>query len=59
MREAIDYTPFYLVAEKKLQQTYTTLKNNHYKEAAMLLDDLLAEVRLLQVAVKSHIREEA
>lgn len=54
MKDRIDYTPFYILADKKMQELYEVLKKNNHKEALFLIDDLLAEVRLMQVAIKSH-----
>lgn len=55
MKDRIDYAPFFILADKKMQQLYGELKSGRFKEASMLVEDLVAEVRLLQIAVRSHL----
>lgn len=55
MTTKLDYSLFYLEAKKKLNEAYELLKKHKYEEAALLLDDTVAEVRLMKIAVKSHV----
>ncbi len=55
MKHKIDYAPYYLNAKARLQEAYDALKEGKYKEAVEILDDAAIEVRLMRVAVKSHV----
>jgi hypothetical protein len=55
MKNKIDYAPYYLEAKRKLQEAYDVLKVGNYEEAATLLEDAAAEVRLMKIAVKSYV----
>lgn len=55
MKNKMDYSPYYLEAKKKLDEAYDALKTNQYETAALLLEEAVAEVRLMKIAVKSHV----
>lgn len=53
--EKLDYTPHYLNAKKHLNEIYQLLNNNKLSEGLVLLDELFADVRMMQLAVKSRL----
>lgn len=54
MKQRIDYAPYYLEAEKKLKEAHDALKKNQFEQAALQIEGAVVELRLMQIAVKSH-----
>lgn len=54
-KTAVDYAPHYLEVKKKLTEAHGLLLKNKYEEAANLLSDAIVELRLMHIAVKSHV----
>lgn len=55
MKNKLDYAPYYLNAKKRLKEAHELLLKNQFEEAATLLDEVVIEVRMMRVAVKSHV----
>ena len=55
MSNKIDYTPYYLDALNKLKEVHDLLKKNAFEEAATKLDESMVELRMMRIAVKSHV----
>jgi non-homologous end joining protein Ku len=55
MNKKIDFAPYYLEADKKMKEAYELLKVSKYEEAAVLIDEATIELRMMRVAVKSHV----
>ena len=55
MKNKIDYAPYYLEAEKKLKEAHDALKKNQFQDAATLIDEAVVELRMMRLAVKSHV----
>jgi hypothetical protein len=54
-KNEIDYAPYYLEAKKKLNEVHTLLVKQDYIQAASLVNEIIVELRMMQVAVKSHM----
>lgn len=54
-KNKMDYAPYYLEAQKKLSEAYALLKKNQFEEAATKLDEAVVELRMMRIAVKSHV----
>lgn len=54
MKNTIDYAPYYLEAKKKLNEVHAMLNKHEYIQAATRLDEIIVELRMMRVAVKSH-----
>jgi len=55
MKNKIDYAPYYLEAEKKMKEAHDFLKQNRFEEAALCIEGATVELRMMQIAVKSHV----
>jgi hypothetical protein len=55
MDKKIDYAPHYLEAKKKIDEAYRMLLVHEYEDAATLISDTIAELRLMRAAVRSHV----
>ena len=55
MKNKIDYAPYYLEAAKKLKEANDFLKSNKFEEASLCLEGAVVELRMMQIAVKSHV----
>lgn len=55
MVDKVDYAPHYLEAKKKLDEAYKMLLVHDYEDAATLISDTIAELRLMRAAVRSHV----
>lgn len=51
----LDYAPHYIAADQKLKEAYELILKKRYIEASTLLDEVAVEVRLMRIAVKSHV----
>lgn len=55
--DRLDYAPHYLAAKKKLLDTYNMLNKNEHAEAVPVIDEIIAELRLMRSAVKTHVKD--
>jgi hypothetical protein len=55
MVDKVDYAPHYLEAKKKLDEAYKMLLVHDYEDAATLISNTIAELRLMRAAVRSHV----
>ena len=55
MTNKIDFAPYYLEALNKIKDAHALLKKNAFEEAATKLDEAMVELRMMRVAVKSHV----
>ena len=55
MNNKIDFAPYYLDALNKLKEAHALLKKNEFEEAATKLDEAMVELRMMRIAVKSHV----
>lgn len=55
MKDKLDYAPHYIAADKKLKEAYELILKRRFIEASTLLDEVAVEVRMMRVAVKSHV----
>lgn len=53
-KNEIDYAPYYLEAKKKLNEVHALLVKQDYTQAASLINEIIVELRMMRVAVKSH-----
>jgi len=56
MRDSIDYAPYLLEAEQKLKEAHDLLKAHEYMKAIETLDDATVALRMMRVAVISHVK---
>jgi hypothetical protein len=55
MVDKVDYAPHYLEAKQKIDAAYKKLLVNDYEEAATLISETIAELRLMRAAVRSYV----
>lgn len=55
MNEKIDYSPHYLEAKKKLNEAHELLLKNRFVDAAVIIDEIVVQLRMMRAAVKSHV----
>lgn len=55
MTSKIDYAPHYLIAKKNIHDVYKKLNDGEFTESVLLIDQTIAELRLMRAAVKSHM----
>lgn len=55
MKNKLDYAPYYLEAERKLFEAHEFLKKNKFEEASLCIEGAVVELRMMQIAVKSHV----
>jgi predicted chitinase len=55
--ESLDYSAHELQAKALLKKIHELLLKKEYRAAAGLIDNTIVELRLMRVAVKSHIKE--
>lgn len=55
--DRLDYAPHFLEAKKKLLDTYNLLNRNEHSHAANVIDEIIAELRLMRTAVKTHVKD--
>lgn len=56
MKAPLDYAPYELEAKKLLKEVSDLLKTNKYAKAAVIIDDIIVELRMMKAAVNSHIK---
>lgn len=56
MRDTIDYAPYLLEAEQKLKEAHDLLKTQNYLKAIETIDDAVVALRMMRVAVISHVQ---
>lgn len=54
-KNEIDYAPYYLEAKKKLSEAHALLNKQQYSEAASAINEIIVELRMMRVAIKSHM----
>jgi len=54
-KNEIDYAPYYLEAKKKLGEAHALLNKQQYSEAASAINEIIVELRMMRVAIKSHM----
>jgi hypothetical protein len=52
--ETVDFSPFYLNAREHLKQIYEAANNKKYEDALLIVNELVADVRQLQIALLSY-----
>jgi hypothetical protein len=55
MNNKMDFAPYYLEADKKMKEAYQLLKISKYEEANTLIEEAIVELRMMRVAVRSHV----
>lgn len=55
--ERLDFAVHYLEAKKKLNDVYVRLNEREYAPAVGAIDEIIAELRLMRTAVKTHIKD--
>lgn len=55
MKHRLDYAPHHIEAKRMLNELYESLKKNNYVVAEEILEQLIVELRMMRVAVKSNI----
>lgn len=56
MKHNLDYAPYYLEVKRLVNESHELLKKGRYKEAEELLESAVVELRMMRIAVKSHIK---
>lgn len=51
----VDYAPHYLDSKQKLDAVYKVLLDNDYEHAATMISEIIVELRLMRVAVRSYV----
>lgn len=51
----LDYSVHELAAKKIMKEVHDLLLKHHYVEAASKADEAIVELRMMRVAIKSHI----
>ena len=53
--ETVDFSPFYISAQQHLKELYVAANDKKFEEALLIVNELIADVRQLQIALLSHV----
>lgn len=56
--ETVDFSPFYIGAQQHLKELYIAANDKKFEEALMIVNELIADVRQLQIALRSYVESE-
>lgn len=55
MNSKLDYTPYYLEAQKKLKEAHELLKVGRFVEATTMVDEAVTELRMMRAAIRTNV----
>jgi hypothetical protein len=55
--EKLDFSEHYIVSKKKLTQAYNLFNKCEFDHAVALVEETIAELRLMRAAIKTHLKD--